>query len=169
MAERVFDYANEPVRAVRVVARIGNKVVAQTPIRHMQAPDGPVISFQRRWLIKRDPSLANATFHLVPASHVETFKATELIKRTSESPRIYDSTEAKSKAQAKAKDGFPIIPNWIRDFRCPGWTNVFQLVPNNKHLYGTETLFGDGGICSASKEMEIERRRNGFQCDDRSR
>lgn len=38
----------------------------------------------------------------------------------------------------------PNIPSWIRVFTPPpGWTNVFELVPNNKHLYGTETLFGD--------------------------
>jgi len=154
MAERVFKYANEPMRAVRVVARRDNKIVAQTPIRHTQAPDGPVISFQRRWLIKRDPSLANATFDLVPASQVQPFEATELIKRPSEPPRIHDLVEPKSKAQAKAKSGSPIIPNWIRDFRYPGWTNVFQLVPNNKHLHGTETLFGDwsSGVLLLAKD-----------------
>lgn len=38
----------------------------------------------------------------------------------------------------------PRVPNWIRSYvPPPGWTNVFQLVPSNKHLYGTETLFGD--------------------------
>src|SRR5258708_5807090 len=37
----------------------------------------------------------------------------------------------------------PTVPNWIRDFNYPDWTNVFQLVPSNDHLYGTETLFGD--------------------------
>lgn len=38
----------------------------------------------------------------------------------------------------------PKIPSDIRNFPPPpGWTNVFQLVPTNKHLYGTETLFGD--------------------------
>jgi len=35
------------------------------------------------------------------------------------------------------------VPGWIRNFSHPGWTNVFQLVPENQHLYGTETLFGD--------------------------
>src|SRR5882724_518998 len=37
----------------------------------------------------------------------------------------------------------PRIPDWIREFSYPGWTNVFQLVPTNDHLYATETLFGD--------------------------
>jgi hypothetical protein len=40
MAERVFKYANEPTRAVRVVARRGNKIVAQMPIRHDMPDDG---------------------------------------------------------------------------------------------------------------------------------
>lgn len=35
------------------------------------------------------------------------------------------------------------VPDWIREFSCPGWTNVFQLVRKNEYLYGTETLFGD--------------------------
>lgn len=37
----------------------------------------------------------------------------------------------------------PPIPSWIRSFRYQGWTNVFELVPANDHLYATETLFGD--------------------------
>ncbi len=37
----------------------------------------------------------------------------------------------------------PRVPKWIREFSFEGWTNVFRLVPNNSHLYGTETLFGD--------------------------
>lgn len=37
----------------------------------------------------------------------------------------------------------PPVPDWIRKFSYPGWTNVFQLVPKNESLYGTETLFGD--------------------------
>jgi len=37
----------------------------------------------------------------------------------------------------------PHVPDWIREFSYPGWTNVFQLVPKNESLYGTETLFGD--------------------------
>ncbi len=37
----------------------------------------------------------------------------------------------------------PRVPDWIRKFSYPGWTNVFQLVPNNESLYCTETLFGD--------------------------
>lgn len=32
----------------------------------------------------------------------------------------------------------------MRSFKPPaGWTNVFELVPSNERLYGTETLFGD--------------------------
>ncbi len=38
----------------------------------------------------------------------------------------------------------PRVPDWIRSYVPPaGWTNVFELVPSNDHLYGTETLFGD--------------------------
>ena|SRR2546428_4948874 len=37
----------------------------------------------------------------------------------------------------------PSIPDWIRDFRCQGWTNVFDRLPAENHLYGTETLFGN--------------------------
>jgi hypothetical protein len=37
----------------------------------------------------------------------------------------------------------PRVPDWIREFSYPDWTSVFQLVPSNDHLYGTETLFGD--------------------------
>lgn len=38
----------------------------------------------------------------------------------------------------------PHIPDWIRCYKPPlGWTNVFDLVPSNQSLYGTETLFGD--------------------------
>jgi hypothetical protein len=38
----------------------------------------------------------------------------------------------------------PTVPDWIRTYTPPhGWTNVFALVPSNRHLYGTETLFGD--------------------------
>lgn len=37
----------------------------------------------------------------------------------------------------------PSVPDWIRAFSYREWTNVFQLVPTNDHLYATETLFGD--------------------------
>jgi hypothetical protein len=33
----------------------------------------------------------------------------------------------------------PRVPDWIRKFSYPDWTNVFQLLPSNDHLYGTET------------------------------
>jgi hypothetical protein len=36
----------------------------------------------------------------------------------------------------------PPVPPWIRDFHYPGWTNVFELVPANDHLYAPETHFG---------------------------
>jgi hypothetical protein len=29
----------------------------------------------------------------------------------------------------------PLVPNWIREFSYPDWTNVFHIVPNNKNLY----------------------------------
>jgi len=29
----------------------------------------------------------------------------------------------------------PRVPDWIRAFSYPGWTNVFQLVPTNNYLY----------------------------------
>ena len=37
----------------------------------------------------------------------------------------------------------PPVPEWIRKFSYPGWTNAFHLLPTNNRLYGTETLFGD--------------------------
>lgn len=37
----------------------------------------------------------------------------------------------------------PPVPDWIREFSYQGWTNVFRHLPNETHLYGTETLFGD--------------------------
>lgn len=38
----------------------------------------------------------------------------------------------------------PTLPDWIRNHEPPkGWTNVFKELPNDAHLYGTETLFGD--------------------------
>ncbi|HMG77009.1 MAG TPA: hypothetical protein VK582_26280 [Pyrinomonadaceae bacterium] len=41
------------------------------------------------------------------------------------------------------QNGRPPVPDWIRDFRCEDWTNVFERLPGEDHLYGTETLFGN--------------------------
>lgn len=37
----------------------------------------------------------------------------------------------------------PPIPQRFREFRHPGYTNVFSFLPTCSRLYGTETLFGD--------------------------
>lgn len=37
----------------------------------------------------------------------------------------------------------PRVPDWIRDFRCEGWTNVFERLPDEDYSYGTESLFGN--------------------------
>lgn len=37
----------------------------------------------------------------------------------------------------------PPIPTWIKNYRAPDYTNIWELLPNEKKLYGTETLFGD--------------------------
>jgi hypothetical protein len=37
----------------------------------------------------------------------------------------------------------PPIPDWLRAFRHPSYTNIYELCPNEKHVFGTETLFGD--------------------------
>jgi hypothetical protein len=37
----------------------------------------------------------------------------------------------------------PEIPEWIRTFAYPGYTNVFALLPDCVRLYATETLYGD--------------------------
>jgi hypothetical protein len=29
----------------------------------------------------------------------------------------------------------PPVPGWIREFAYPGWTNVFQLVPDAESIY----------------------------------
>jgi hypothetical protein len=34
-----------------------------------------------------------------------------------------------------SQEGQPRVPDWIREFSFPGWTNVFQLVPSNQNLY----------------------------------
>lgn len=52
------------------------------------------------------------------------------------------------------------VPNWIREFSFPGWTNVFQLVPDNKDLYPEalrpdwKTQYNDwnGGILLLAKD-----------------
>ena len=39
----------------------------------------------------------------------------------------------------------PPIPNWIRSYRCNKirYTNIYELLPKEKRLYGTESLYGD--------------------------
>jgi hypothetical protein len=37
----------------------------------------------------------------------------------------------------------PNLPQWIRDFSHPGYTNVHSILPGCRRLYGTETLLGD--------------------------
>lgn len=37
----------------------------------------------------------------------------------------------------------PPLPDWIRDFRHPGYTSVFELLPGERKLYCTEGLLGD--------------------------
>lgn len=37
----------------------------------------------------------------------------------------------------------PPLPRWIRDYRIEGYTNVYELLPDEEKLFGTETLFGD--------------------------
>ena len=39
----------------------------------------------------------------------------------------------------------PPLPDWIRDFRCSegNYTNIYELIPYEPRLYGTESLFGD--------------------------
>lgn len=34
------------------------------------------------------------------------------------------------------------VPGFARSFRYPGWVNAFDLIPDAKQLYATETLFG---------------------------
>jgi hypothetical protein len=58
----------------------------------------------------------------------------------------------------------PRIPDWIKDFRHPSYTNIWQLLPDEKKLYGTETLYGDWAgktlvlLQDFSTRQEIERR-----------
>jgi len=37
----------------------------------------------------------------------------------------------------------PALPDWIRDFRADAYTNIYELLPEEPRLYGTESLFGD--------------------------
>lgn len=39
----------------------------------------------------------------------------------------------------------PTIPSWIRDYRCPNgrFRNIYEYMPDETRLYGTESLFGD--------------------------
>jgi hypothetical protein len=63
----------------------------------------------------------------------------------------------------KRRSEQPNVPEWIRTFSYPGWTNVFHGLPKEDHLYGTETLFGDwnGSILLLAKDWgptsELER------------
>lgn len=37
----------------------------------------------------------------------------------------------------------PTIPEWIKSFRTPSYTNIYELIPKETRLYGTESLYGD--------------------------
>ncbi len=37
----------------------------------------------------------------------------------------------------------PPLHDWIRDFRCEWFTNIYELCPDETRLYGTESLYGD--------------------------
>jgi len=37
----------------------------------------------------------------------------------------------------------PTIPSWIREFRTPAYTNIYELCPEETRLFGTESLYGD--------------------------
>ena len=37
----------------------------------------------------------------------------------------------------------PPIPDWIRGYRHPAYTNVYELIPDEPRLYGTESLYGN--------------------------
>lgn len=58
----------------------------------------------------------------------------------------------------------PPIPTWIKNYRAPGYTNIWELLPHEKKLYGTETLFGDWDgellilLQDFSTRQEIEQR-----------
>lgn len=37
----------------------------------------------------------------------------------------------------------PPLPNWLTGFRLPRYVNVYELLPEETRLYGTESLYGD--------------------------
>ncbi len=37
----------------------------------------------------------------------------------------------------------PKIPQWIRDFTLEGYRNIYELLPHEPNLYGSEDLYGD--------------------------
>ena len=37
----------------------------------------------------------------------------------------------------------PPIPHWMHSARIPGYTNIYEVLPNEARVYGTESLFGD--------------------------
>lgn len=37
----------------------------------------------------------------------------------------------------------PPIPDWMKNTRVSGYTNIYELLPNEPRVYGTESLFGD--------------------------
>ncbi len=37
----------------------------------------------------------------------------------------------------------PPIPSWMRNARVQGYTNIYEVLPHEKRVYGTESLFGD--------------------------
>jgi len=37
----------------------------------------------------------------------------------------------------------PPLPDWVTQFRLPGYVNIYELVPQETRLFGTESLYGD--------------------------
>ncbi len=37
----------------------------------------------------------------------------------------------------------PPIPEWMRNTRIEGYTNIYEMLPKESRIYGTESLFGD--------------------------
>jgi hypothetical protein len=37
----------------------------------------------------------------------------------------------------------PQLPEWVRSYRLAGYRNIYELVPLETRLYGTESLYGD--------------------------
>ena len=58
----------------------------------------------------------------------------------------------------------PPLPNWIRDFHCDRFTNIYELCPDETRLYGTESLYGnwDGEVLLLAQDFAsrtvVERR-----------